>query len=347
MNDEPFDPELETLDIEEIEDFPAEDWDDTFDDGTQAEPPAKKRGLPGGRLIWIILLVVVIGGAGYWFLSGNKNPVPADGSAMPMAAEEPQSPVQVDELAKGTDLPPQPAPINATEETAPTGTPDVAVIENPALDVPKIPAVPPDKQLSQVDTNNTASAPAAPALQAEPAPVAAEDPLAAATDKGAAELAAKEKEMADKLAALDKSWQERFAAMEADMKAQIDAAETRAKSALAPAAPAGNDKALDALKSENEALKTQIAALTAEKNQAEAKAAEAKAAAVPPPAQKAGDLWELKSAQPDKALISQKGSAVVQSIKVGDTVPGFGKILSVKAENGIWVVTGTEGRLSR
>ncbi len=57
--------------------------------------------------------------------------------------------------------------------------------------------------------------------------------------------------------------------------------------------------------------------------------------------------WKLRSAQPGKALISQKGSNDFKTVEVGDTVKGIGRIVSIATEDGKWVVKGTSGQINQ
>jgi len=57
--------------------------------------------------------------------------------------------------------------------------------------------------------------------------------------------------------------------------------------------------------------------------------------------------WVLKSAQPGKAVIAVKGSHDMKNIEVGQRVSGLGRIKSIKVENGLWVVRGSNGRISQ
>lgn len=57
--------------------------------------------------------------------------------------------------------------------------------------------------------------------------------------------------------------------------------------------------------------------------------------------------WELRSAQPGQAMIADKATQNVRTVKVGDTVPGLGEVTSVAVEGGLWVVRGTSGIISQ
>lgn len=58
--------------------------------------------------------------------------------------------------------------------------------------------------------------------------------------------------------------------------------------------------------------------------------------------------WELRGAQPGKAMISRKGSSGdVRSVAVGDTVPGLGTIRSIEQTSAGWTVRGTLGQVTQ
>jgi len=58
--------------------------------------------------------------------------------------------------------------------------------------------------------------------------------------------------------------------------------------------------------------------------------------------------WVLRSAKPGLAWISEKGSAEIKTISVGDTVSGIGKVTAIaKDEGGRWVVNGTQGKINQ
>ncbi len=58
--------------------------------------------------------------------------------------------------------------------------------------------------------------------------------------------------------------------------------------------------------------------------------------------------WVLRSAKPGMAWISEKGSAEIKTISVGDTVSGIGKVTAIaKDDGGRWVVNGTQGKINQ
>ena len=71
------------------------------------------------------------------------------------------------------------------------------------------------------------------------------------------------------------------------------------------------------------------------------------AASTPAKAQTATNDWQLRSAQPGKAVLAPKGSNDLKTVEIGDTLPGLGRITSIAVEDGKWVVQGTKGRVSQ
>lgn len=57
--------------------------------------------------------------------------------------------------------------------------------------------------------------------------------------------------------------------------------------------------------------------------------------------------WELKAAQPGKAVLFSKATGDTRNVAVGDTVEGLGKIASISNETGRWTVRGSRGQVSR
>ncbi len=68
---------------------------------------------------------------------------------------------------------------------------------------------------------------------------------------------------------------------------------------------------------------------------------------VPTPTTTSGIKWVLRAASPGEAVVAMQGSNDLTSIKVGSTLPGIGTIQSISQQNGIWIVQGTTGRITR
>ncbi len=56
---------------------------------------------------------------------------------------------------------------------------------------------------------------------------------------------------------------------------------------------------------------------------------------------------EIRSAQPGKAWVARPGDNDLQSVSVGDSLPGLGRVTSIAQVGGRWVVEGTRGRLTQ
>ncbi|MCE7886464.1 MAG: hypothetical protein DYH13_03050 [Alphaproteobacteria bacterium PRO2] len=57
--------------------------------------------------------------------------------------------------------------------------------------------------------------------------------------------------------------------------------------------------------------------------------------------------WELKAAQPGKAVLESRSTGDTRNVSVGDTVDGLGKITAISNETGRWTVRGTKGQVIR
>jgi hypothetical protein len=56
--------------------------------------------------------------------------------------------------------------------------------------------------------------------------------------------------------------------------------------------------------------------------------------------------WSLKSAGSSKAILSDKATGDLKTVRVGDVVSGLGRIVSISNSNSSWVVKGTLGSVS-
>jgi hypothetical protein len=57
--------------------------------------------------------------------------------------------------------------------------------------------------------------------------------------------------------------------------------------------------------------------------------------------------WELRGAAPGMAYVAKRGKDDVVQISVGETLSGVGKIKRIEFVNNLWVVEGTQGRISQ
>lgn len=107
-------------------------------------------------------------------------------------------------------------------------------------------------------------------------------------------------------------------------------------------------------------LKAEISSLHQEKQEAEAMVQKIENTEKPALESKSRDVkrtpskpkpvrvvWELRSAQPGKATLSQKGSNDLKTVEIGTFLSGIGHIQSIQIENGLWVVRGTKGTISQ
>ena len=57
--------------------------------------------------------------------------------------------------------------------------------------------------------------------------------------------------------------------------------------------------------------------------------------------------WVLKGAQPGQAMVSRVGEGEMQTVKIGDSLTGIGRITDISYQNSRWVVQGTQGRIEQ
>jgi hypothetical protein len=55
--------------------------------------------------------------------------------------------------------------------------------------------------------------------------------------------------------------------------------------------------------------------------------------------------WELRAAQPGRAWVSRPGDRDMQSVEVGQTLPGIGKVIGIVYQDGRWTVQGANGQI--
>lgn len=91
----------------------------------------------------------------------------------------------------------------------------------------------------------------------------------------------------------------------------------------------------------------QAAAPDAEKPAAKKAPAAATTAKAPAAAPAKVVSWELKAAQPGKAVLASRSTGDTRNVSVGDTVDGLGKITAISNESGRWTVRGTKGQVIR
>lgn len=57
--------------------------------------------------------------------------------------------------------------------------------------------------------------------------------------------------------------------------------------------------------------------------------------------------WELRAAQPGRAWVSKPGERDMQSVEVGQTLAGIGRVTAILYQNGRWTVQGTSGQIQQ
>ncbi len=57
--------------------------------------------------------------------------------------------------------------------------------------------------------------------------------------------------------------------------------------------------------------------------------------------------WELRAAQPGRAWVSKPGERDMQSVEVGQTISGIGRVTGILYQNGRWTVQGTQGQINQ
>lgn len=65
----------------------------------------------------------------------------------------------------------------------------------------------------------------------------------------------------------------------------------------------------------------------------------------PPVSSSPSPRWEIRSIQPGVAWVAPAGENDMQSVSVGDSLPGLGVIRRISVVDGAWVIEGTSGRL--
>lgn len=301
----------------------------------------------------------------------------AQGEMPPMPAPMNASPDIVDQSASSDIVSPA-APVAAEEETL-TPMPGAETLQNNGQElaelaieeVPATPAAPAKKDAPAFDFKEEAPAAEAPAItETTPAPTAVAaapsvDPAALKAQEDAvrnletsftAKLGELEKKFADidsKSKARSESTDEKLAdlanAIESLEKRLNETAETaKSAKAKADAVPAKTAEPVSRPVEEDLDLPTpeKVKTPVAEKTLAPKKAAPKEEPAATPVKAKTSQ-WQMKSAQPGKAVLADKSTGDYKTVQVGDKVNGIGRITSISQENGRWVVRGTTGQISQ
>lgn len=78
-----------------------------------------------------------------------------------------------------------------------------------------------------------------------------------------------------------------------------------------------------------------------------AKPKPAKPAAKKPAVTASSGRWELRAAQPGRAWVSRPGERDMQSVEVGQSLTGIGRVTAILYQNGRWTVQGTSGQINQ
>lgn len=204
-----------------------------------------------------------------------------------------------------------------------------------AMPAPVIPEEQPAEKPAPVEPAPTLQAPAEPSPQLEAqkteieslqSKLTTQESQIAESEKAAQALEDSLKSKNEEIAALSKKIEE--------LEQKLASAE-RAPAAAPEKAASTPKAAKPAPAAEKPAAKKAPAATTTAKAPAAA-AATAKVVS-----------WELKAAQPGKAVLASRSTGDTRNVSVGDTVDGLGKITAISNETGRWTVRGTKGQVIR
>lgn len=280
----------------------------------------------------------------------NQVDLQDDGSAPPAGANTPHeiegtppmpSPIAPAEIASQTPNVPAPPPADMGQQQPAPGVnmPQAdALLKTPqapgdaALPVPVAQPVP---EAAPVVADETSATPAAEvsagwasdgAMRSAPAPeqAAAPDPsIAAKLD----DINGKLNVLETRLAAIEKGTVSKDEV--SSLADAIDTVKAQIGTSSAPVAAA------------SDAAEPAPVRHKASRSARKSRPAASDAAYVPPVA------WVLKSAQPNMALVSPRGSQELRTVSVGDSLPGVGRITGIFMDGGRWAVQGTTGRISQ
>ncbi|MEZ5919633.1 MAG: hypothetical protein R3D66_07005 [Alphaproteobacteria bacterium] len=398
--------ELDDFDDGDVDDFSDDEpWDDSDDDliaegdavadseESAEERPVKKKNkvftlalIGGASVVALLILASTLGGA------------PKTSSPGMTAGDQASS--ALPGFGDGTDLPPQPTPIQADSADAPAerasgdvltpmppagddmeaeladlgfdlgsdaqtearegqAVPDESAGANKPLaevEVDELAAMPPlseaeSARLAQADMEDalsdlSAPSPSSPAsVSAAPSQAAAPQLVAAGADPAEIKRLDGEIERLDeKLAAVSADLSQKMAVTDAKLDdvartletlgSKLDKVAARPEPVPAPVSkPSPSAAPLPA---------ATPAAASIEKPQPLPPSDTASMASVTD-----GPLWVLRSAQPGKAVLSEKGSNDLKTVEVGDSLKGIGKIVAIERVDGRWIVQGMQGIVSQ
>ncbi len=344
--------------------------------------PAKAKKSSGGKFLGLLIIVAAAAGGGWYVMNGT-----GAGNLMPADTASTETDSQNNGIVElsGDMSPPMPAPIDSASEPADIseGTP---VAEAPASDasLTPLPGEAPDASagtleaqpspipmkadetagevtpvdIAQDTAGETVPAesesaltpsdalavpvvaeetPAAPPVVEETAvaPIAEEPAPSININKMQSDFAAERTQMQSKLDDAN--------AEIASLKEQISAIEAKAEEAAKePPAPVAAEAPQEESRQE-----TPVPILRNEPKSASIAAPVETPQEMPATRIVRSDKWQLRSAQPGRAMLSPIGSNETKNVAIGDTVDSLGKITSINIEGGTWIVRGTKGFVSR
>lgn len=356
--------------------------DGTGDDSIQGQ---KKKSFFMKNFNMIVIVLALVFGAVLFYSQFSAPPSPTSGSAMPapdaMADDTAEtdampapSPMDTPDMGQDTgqgDLP-MPTPMDSSEdaELTPMPMPETSMPMPMAQDIPPVPAEEADPVASMPDMSAPAPEAPMPAEEPEqtmaieitstqePVTTAAADPALRAdmtalqerVESLSSDLQTQMKKTADQMTAMA----ETLSSLESSLAKRLDAIEKTARDAkkLAESRPAAPARAAQP-PAEDRPAPAPKAAPAAEKQPAPAMPPRDNTAQEPGFSYSSGAAsrqtveWELRSAQPGRAVIYGSKTGDTRTVEVGDSLSGIGKILSISVQNGRWVVQGTQGQISR
>lgn len=343
---------------------------------------AKRKSFISRNFNLILIAIVLLGGGGFFLMKMSKPPVegtPTDTARDLTGAQSDNLPAMPEGQDLSMDAPslgvpenieaefPDPVPmgqeIAATiEEAPPMPAPINSIPEDVNFVKPDQPPTKPAVKVEEVQQEALAPAPVAANTIEMPAPAAALPTVpvtSAATPVVVADEATKalvqeqaekiqtlenkisslEKRLAGKIEGTDKKIENvatTLAALDAKLSTLTTPPPVATKKVAVPVQPVEETPVPPPV-----AIKAAPKALIPDEapKQAPRSAPQAPAAASP--------RWELRFAQPGKAMLAEKGSSDFRTVEIGDTLPGLGKITIIGQEQGRWVVRGTRGSVSQ
>lgn len=202
-----------------------------------------------------------------------------------------------------------------------------------------------------------------------PAPAKTPEPAAPVTESG--ESSASSEALAENTKAVE-ALDQRLDTLLQRMD-QIESELGNVKDSAKPADTSGLEQTIESLKGEIAALKNRPAPAASEPapkprkpvpleepgaDEPEDEVAEApkpapvKKASKPKPVTKASSSasssrWELRAAQPGRAWVSKPGERDMQSVEIGQSLPGIGRVTGIIYQGGRWTVQGTSGQINQ